>query len=63
VAERPDEAQHEDERLEAAPALVEEQVESARAGVFRAWVRAREQARRLAHDDGAEHGDTHRRAS
>jgi hypothetical protein len=63
VTERPDAAQHEHERLEAAPALVEEQVESARAGVFRAYVRAREKARRLAYDDVAEHGDEHRRAS
>jgi hypothetical protein len=38
-------------RPPAVPELVEEQVESARAGVFRAYVRAREQARRLAEQE------------
>jgi hypothetical protein len=64
VAERDDEHQEDKgRRLEAAPAIVEAQVEIARAGVFRAYVRAREKARRLAEEDLDGPGDRHRRAS
>jgi hypothetical protein len=47
----------------AVPVIVEEQVESARAEVFRAYVRSREQARRLAEEGPGTLGDGHRRAS
>jgi hypothetical protein len=63
VTERVDDQQHDEERPKAVPALVEEQVELARAGVFRAYVRAREKARRLAQDGAGEHHDERRHAS
>jgi hypothetical protein len=50
-------------RSKAVPAIVEEQVETARAGVFRAYVRAREKARRLAAEGPAGADDLHGRAS
>lgn len=51
-----DERRDPDDPAPAVPALVEAQLETARAEVFRAYVRARAKARELAaeHDDRAE---------
>jgi hypothetical protein len=50
-------------REPAVPAIVEAQVETARAGVFRAWVRAREKARHLAEEGPGGPGDPRHGAS
>ena len=47
----------------AVPALMEAQLEAARAEVFRAYVRARAKARDLAFDDGEDEADRQRHVS
>jgi hypothetical protein len=47
---------------EGVPALVEAQLEAARAEVFAAYVRSRDQARRLAEDELDDEADRRRRA-
>jgi F0F1-type ATP synthase membrane subunit b/b' len=57
----PHDEQRRGEQAEAAQALVGEQLRSARAEVFRAYLRARERARTLAeeeHHEAGRHGST-----
>lgn len=52
-----------DGTAEAVPALVEAQLETARAEVFRAYLSARDKARALADDDHPKPADRQRRPS
>jgi hypothetical protein len=66
VTERADQEPHRTPQSRpepAVPAIVEAQVETARAGVFRAYVRAREKARRLAEEGPGGPGDPRHGAS
>jgi hypothetical protein len=61
--ERPDHQPDPDATGQAVPALMEAQLEAARAEVFRAYVRSRAKARDLAFDDVEDEADRQRHAS
>jgi F0F1-type ATP synthase membrane subunit b/b' len=61
VSDQPHDEQHRGEQAEAAQAQVGEQLRAARAGVFRAYLQARERARTLVDEERHEagrHGST-----
>jgi hypothetical protein len=61
--ERRPPARDPEEPSAAVPALVEAQLEAARAEVFRAWVQARDKARDLGDERPADQADRQRRPS
>jgi F0F1-type ATP synthase membrane subunit b/b' len=61
VSDSPHDEQHRDDKAEAAQAQVGEQLRAARAGVFRAYLHARDRARTLVDEERHEagrHGST-----